>query len=185
MVNPYQSPSDSSLSTGRSSAMQLRTQMALLAISIGFVVVYTSSQLHRIQSGRPMPIWPTLTIPFVLSIYSAVRSRLPLVPPLTVMFGIMSGSLVFAAFRSWAAAEFHIACVVALVLSLPSLFVAKWSRSRYVRIFIGPFLIGTLCSGTTAIADELTTETDLAARFTQQIRPTLVDVLRRLPRSRR
>ncbi len=42
------------------------------------------------------------------------------------------------------------------------------------RILIGPILIGMLCSGPIAIADEVVSESDLAAKFTQQIRPTLV-----------
>jgi hypothetical protein len=112
--------------------MRLRTQVALVGVSIGFVVAYTFIRLLRIPSGRPIPIWPTLTIPFAISIMAAIRSRFVFVPPLAVLFGIVSGSIAFATVRSWPAAEFHIALGIALVLSLPSLFIANWRRKWYV-----------------------------------------------------
>lgn len=131
MINPYQPTSDLSQPDKKAPATKLRTQIALIFVAVGFVAVYNSVQLQRIPSGRPVPLWPSLAVPFALSVFSAVRSRFTYVPPLAAIFGVMTASVAFAAFRSWAAAELHIALAVGIVLSIPSLVLARRSRTKY------------------------------------------------------
>ncbi len=129
MTNPYEYPREPQLPV-RAPAIRPSTQIMLVAIAVGFVVLYNLLQLRRIPSGRPVPLWPTLLIPFVLSILSAFRSLSVSIPPLTVVLGIMSAVPVFAAARGWRAAEPHIALLIAITLAAPSFFVARSSRVR-------------------------------------------------------
>ena len=53
--------------------MNPKAQVALIAISIAFGVGYQLIQNLRIASGDPIPIWPHLTIPSLISCAAAHR----------------------------------------------------------------------------------------------------------------
>lgn len=140
MVNPYQSPT--APSTGPVSRLPIRWLAAfgLLAASVGFVVVYTTIILHVIPSHRPKPIWPTIIVPFTLSIVSAIRTRNVAFSPMTCLLGITSGSLVFGVLKDWGGAETHIVLPIAAALSLPSLVLAINRRQPTNKFHHAPHL---------------------------------------------
>lgn len=132
MVNPYQPASDLFPSDeGKVPIFGLRAQIAILFVSIGIVAVYYCVQLQRIPGGRPVPLWPSLTIPFVLSLISGFRSQSRFIPALTAFLGVMTGSVAFGIYRSWPAAELPIAFAIGIVISIPSLILSMRSRAKY------------------------------------------------------
>ena len=132
MINPYQPPvKDSLLLTHVTSPMNPKAQVALIGISIAFGVGYQLIQNLRIASGDPIPIWPHLTIPSLISIAAAIRSENLIAPPLAALAGIASGLIVFAAFRSLSATDLEITLPIAVLCSVPSLCIAFLSLTRF------------------------------------------------------
>jgi hypothetical protein len=137
MTNPYQPPHyDSFQLKWGPYPMNLWTQVALIAASIAFGVGYQLVQNLRVSSGDPIPIWPHLTIPTLISLAAALRSKNLLAPPLAALAGIVAGLIVFAAFRSQPATDLEITLPIAFLCSIPSLCISllSWSRFRAHRV---------------------------------------------------
>jgi phosphatidylserine synthase len=137
MINPYQPPHyDSFPLKWVRYPMNPWTQVALIATSITFGAGYQLVQNLRVSSGDPIPIWPHLTIPTLISIAAAIRSKNLLAPPLAALAGIVAGLMVFAAFRGLRATQLEITLPIALLCSIPSLCIASlsWSRFRAHRV---------------------------------------------------
>ena len=132
MLNPYEPTTYSTESDRTLATRPAGTQLALLVVAMGFVAAYYTIQMQRIPSGRPIPLWPTLLVPFSLSLVSAVRPRYALLPPLTAILGLVTGSVVFAKYRGWAAAETPIALAIGIFISIPSWIVARRSQKKQV-----------------------------------------------------
>ena len=132
-LNPYQPTTYGTESDRTLRPRPAGTQVALLVVAIAFVAAYYTIQLQRIPSGRPIPLWPALLVPFSLSLLSAVRSQYTALPPLTAVLGVVTGSVVFAQFRGWAAAETPIALAIGIAISIPSWVVARRSKKKQQR----------------------------------------------------
>lgn len=104
--------------------------IGVVVASVCFVVFYMSFQLPRTPRSRPIPVSPTIVVPFALSIVSAVWTRNLALAPLACFLGMTSGSLMFAAFRGWAGAATHTVVPIAMALSVPSIFVVILRRSK-------------------------------------------------------
>ena len=105
-----------------------RAALGFLAGSIGFVVIYMTTLFPLMSGRRGPPVLPVLLVPFLLSIVCAYRTRSVAIAPLACILGCCSGSLIGAAFRGWAFSALHLMVPIALRLSVPSIFIATYSR---------------------------------------------------------
>ena len=122
MINPYQPPrNDSVRLKPLCFTMKPTTQLALVGTSIALGAAYQLVQNLRLAPADPIPIWPHLTIPTLISLIVAIRSRSLIYPPITAFGGIFAGLMVFAVFHSLRATELEIALPIAILCSLPSL----------------------------------------------------------------
>ena len=116
-----------------STAMRTVLQVAALIATVVAIAVYYYVMLRRIPVAARVPLWPTLTVPVIVSILSAIGSRSLLIPPLTAIAGVASGSVVFGFMRSWPAAELPIAIGLGTFLAIPSFILCVRSRRRRKR----------------------------------------------------
>ena len=87
--------------------------------------------LPLVPRHRPLMAWPTVAVPFLLSIAAAVKTRNLIVAPLACFLGMVAGSLMFALVRGWAGATADTVVPVAAILSVPSVFVALAVRRHH------------------------------------------------------
>lgn len=132
MINPYQPPRNDSIPLAAVPfTMKPTTQVALVATSMALGVVYQLVQNLSIASSDHIPIWPHLTIPTLISLAVAIRSRSLIYPPLAAFGGIVAGLMVFAAFHSLRATDLEIALPIAILCSLPSLCIVLLRRTCF------------------------------------------------------
>lgn len=145
--NPYESPQNADYAESRVRRPRLPSGAGYIVSSVCFVVLYMTTWLSLAPGYSPVPAWPVIAIPFILSIFAAGRVQRSLVAPFVCLVGIPSSSLVFALFRGWHLAGFQIIVPVSIVLSIPSLLITMSSRRRRVKALpesLGPNVVSII-----------------------------------------
>ena len=125
--NPYEAPKELPHENVVPQTVRRLAAIGFLSGSVGFVVIYMSILLQLIPRHLPIPVWPAILVPLVLSILSAIRTRSLFIAPLACVCGVSSGSLMFAAVRGWDLAEAPIVIPFSVLLSAPSFLIANYS----------------------------------------------------------
>lgn len=128
--NPYAAPGTLPHKPHSRVPVRFLAAVGLLASSVGFVIFYMFISLHLIPRGQPTPVWPPIGVPFVLSIWSAVRTRSIAISPLTCLLGVSCIPLVFGILRGWAGADAHVVVPIGVALSAPPLFIIIYLNRR-------------------------------------------------------
>lgn len=139
--NPYEAPQGAPCSKSVLRRLRLPSGVGYIVISVCGVVIYMTTALLLTPSYLPVPAWPAIAMPFVLSIFAAGKVQRLLVAPFVCILGISSSSLVFAMFRDWHRAGFQIIVPISIILSIPSILITVSRRRKRVKAL--PESLGT------------------------------------------